>query len=70
MREFDTLDDWALVNQQLRGNIRPLYNQQHRRQLYKMHDNLYNSVTELSHCCKMQTTVARFATVAHVCNTA
>ena len=48
MREFDTLDDWALVNQQLRGNIRPLYNQQHRRQLYKMHDNLYNSVTELS----------------------
>lgn len=48
MREFDTLDDWALVNQQLRGNIRPLYNQQYRRQLYKMHDNLYNSVTELS----------------------
>ena len=48
MREFNSLDDWALVNQQLRSNIRPLYDQQHRRQLYKMHDNLYHSVTELS----------------------
>ena len=48
MREFNSLDDWALVNQQLRSNIRLLYNQQHRRQLYKMHDNLYHSVTELS----------------------
>jgi hypothetical protein len=50
MCEFNSLDDWALVNQQLRGQIRPLYNQQHRRQLFKMHDNLYHSVTELSRC--------------------
>ena len=48
MNEFNSLNDWALVNQQLRSQIRPLYNQQHRRQLFKMHDNLYNSVTELS----------------------
>jgi hypothetical protein len=46
--EFNSLNDWALVNQQLRSVIRPLYNQQHRRQLLKMHDNLYHSVTELS----------------------
>jgi cob(I)alamin adenosyltransferase len=48
MNEFNSLNDWALVNQQLRNQIRPLYNQQHRRQLFKMQDNLYNSVTELS----------------------
>ena len=48
MREFNSLNDWAVANQQIRGNIRPLYNQQHRRQLLKMHDNLYHSVTKLS----------------------
>ena len=48
MHEFNSLNDWALVSQQLRSNIRPLYDQQHRRQLYKMHDNLYHSVTEPS----------------------
>jgi hypothetical protein len=48
MHEFNSLNDWALVSQQLRSSMRPLYNQQHRRQLYKMHDNLYHSITELS----------------------
>jgi hypothetical protein len=48
MREFNSLNDWALLDQQLRRNVRELYNVQHRRQLLKMHDNLYNSVTELS----------------------
>jgi hypothetical protein len=48
MHEFNSLNDWPLVNQQLRSTIRPLYNQQHRRQLFKMHDNLYHSITELS----------------------
>jgi len=48
MNAFNSLDDWALLDQQLRRNVRELYNIQHRRQLLKMHDNLYNSVTELS----------------------
>ena len=48
MLEFNSLNDWGLVSQQLRNSMRQLYNQQHRRQLQKMHDNLYNSVTELS----------------------
>lgn len=48
MNEFNSLDDWALLDQQLRRNMRELYNVQHRRQLLKMHANLYNSVTELS----------------------
>ena len=48
MNEFNSLDEWALLDQQLRRNMRELYNIQHRRQLLKMHANLYNSVTELS----------------------
>lgn len=48
MREFNSLDDWALLDQQLRRNILALYDWQHQRQLHKMRDNLYHSVTELS----------------------
>lgn len=48
MREFNSLDDWALVSQQIRSNIRLLCIQQHRNQLLQMHDNLYHSVTDLS----------------------
>ena len=48
MSEFNSLDDWALLDQQLRRNVLALYNWQHQRQLYKMRDNLYHSVTELS----------------------
>ena len=48
MLELNSLNDWPIVNQQLRSSIRPLYDQQHRRQLLKMHDNLYHSITELS----------------------
>lgn len=48
MNEFNSLDDWALLDQQLRRNVRALYNWQHQRQLHKMRDNLYHSVTELS----------------------
>ena len=48
MSEFNSLDDWALLDQQLRRNVLALYNLQHQRQLYKMRDNLYHSVTELS----------------------
>jgi hypothetical protein len=48
MHEFNSLADWALLDQQLRRTVQMLYNAQHRRQLRKMHDNLYNTVTELS----------------------
>jgi len=48
MDEFNSLDDWALLDQQLRRNMQELYNGSNRRQLLKMRDNLYNSVTELS----------------------
>jgi hypothetical protein len=48
MNEFNSLDDWALLDQQLRRNVQALYNWQHQRQLHKMRDNLYHSVTELS----------------------
>jgi hypothetical protein len=48
MNEFNSLDDWAVVNQHIRNNIRWLHNQSNRRQLYQMHNNLYSSVTELS----------------------
>jgi hypothetical protein len=48
MSEFNSLDDWALLDQQLRRNVQVLHNWQHQRQLHKMRDNLYNSVTELS----------------------
>lgn len=48
MSEFNSLDDWALVDQQLRRNLQALYNCSNRRQLLRMRDNLYHSVTELS----------------------
>lgn len=48
MFEFNSLNDWALLDQQLRRNVQSLHNWQHQRQLHKMRDNLYNSVTELS----------------------
>lgn len=46
--EFNSLNDWPLVDQQLRRNMRALHNLQHQRQVAKMRDNLYHSVTELS----------------------
>jgi len=48
MFEFNSLNDWALLDQQLRRNVHALHNWQNQRQLRKMRDNLYNSVTELS----------------------
>lgn len=48
MREFNSLDDWPVLSQQIRSNIRPLYDQKNRRQLLQMHDNLYHSVSKLS----------------------
>jgi hypothetical protein len=46
--EFNSLNDWPRVDQQLRRNVRALHNPQHRRQISKMQDNLYHSITELS----------------------
>ena len=46
--EFNSLNDWPLVDQQLRRSMRALHNLQHQRQLSKMRDNLYHSITELS----------------------
>lgn len=48
MREFNSLDDWPIVDAELRRSIRPLYNFKHKATLYTMLDNLQHRVTELS----------------------
>lgn len=48
MREFNSLDDWQLIDKDLRASMWALYNLQHKRQIEKMYKNLTNSVTELS----------------------
>ena len=48
MREFNSLNDWPLVDAELRSALRALHDSGSKRQLSKMRDNLYHSVTELS----------------------
>ena len=48
MYEFNSLNDWPWVDQELRRALRALHDSGSKRQLAKMRDNLYHSVTELS----------------------
>jgi len=48
MYEFNSLNDWPWVDQELRRALRALHDDGSKRQLSKFRDNLYHSVTELS----------------------
>lgn len=48
MLEFNSLNDWSRVDQELRRALRALHDDGSKRQLSKMRDNLYQSITELS----------------------
>jgi len=48
MREFNSLNDWPWVDQELRRALRALHDSGSKRQLAKFRDNLHHSVTELS----------------------
>jgi hypothetical protein len=48
MIEFNSLNDWPLVDQQLRRNLMALHDFGSKRQLAKMLDNLQNTITKLS----------------------
>jgi hypothetical protein len=48
MLEFNSLNDWSRVDQELRRVLRALHDDGSKRQLSKMRDNLYQSITELS----------------------
>jgi hypothetical protein len=48
MIEFNSLNDWPLVDQQLRRNLIALHDFGSKRQLAKMLDNLQLAITELS----------------------
>jgi hypothetical protein len=48
MLEFNSLNDWPWVDQELRRTLRALHDAGSKRQLSKMRDNLYHSITELS----------------------
>lgn len=48
MREFNSLNDWPLVDAELRRALRSLHDFGSKRQLSKMLDNLQLAITELS----------------------
>jgi len=48
MREFNSLNDWPWVDQELRRALRSLHDFGSKRQLAKMLDNLQLAVSELS----------------------
>jgi len=48
MREFNSLNDWPLVDMELRRALWSLHDFGSKRQLAKMLDNLQNTVTKLS----------------------
>ena len=48
MREFNSLNDWPLVDAELRRALRALHDFGAKRQLAKMLDNLQLAITELS----------------------
>lgn len=48
MREFNSLDDWPIVDAELRRSIRYLHDIINRIKLGRMLDNLQHRVTELS----------------------
>lgn len=48
MTEFNSLDDWPKVDQQIRRTLWAMHNLPNKRQLDKMYKNLNSSVTELS----------------------
>lgn len=48
MSDFQSLDDWPQIDQQIRRTLWAMYNLPNKRQLDRMYRNLSNSVTELS----------------------
>ena len=48
MREFNSLNDWPLVDAELRRALRALHDFGSKRQLSKLLDNLQLAITELS----------------------
>jgi hypothetical protein len=48
MLEFNSLNDWPLVDQQLRRNVQAIHNYSHRRTCQKMLQNLQDAITLLS----------------------
>ena len=48
MREFNSLNDWHVINAELRRSLHNLHDFDSKRQLAKMLDNLQHAVTELS----------------------
>ena len=57
MTEFNSLDDWPQIDQQIRRTLWAMHNLPNKRQLDRMYKNLNNSVTELS---KLQIDLKRY----------
>jgi hypothetical protein len=48
MSEFNSMQDWNIIETQIKRSMWALYNLQHKRQLERMYKNVLQSVTELS----------------------